>query len=214
MNLFPQQIFVTGIGTEVGKTVVSAILTEALHADYWKPVQCGNLETSDSKTVAALINSGASKIHDELYRLKTASSPHYAARAEGIEIELSKFKIPSTGNRLVIEGAGGLLVPLNQKFMVIDLIEHLRIPVILVARNYLGSINHTLLSMAALKSRGISIAGMIYNGPDFLDNEMIIETLSVVPVLGRIDEAAEVNREFVSAQAEKFSTSLAQYFQI
>jgi dethiobiotin synthetase len=202
------------IGTEVGKTVVSAILTEALQADYWKPVQCGNLEMSDSNIVASLVNTQTSNIHAELYRFKTASSPHYAAREEGVTIEMEKFEIPKTNKRLVIEGAGGLLVPLNERFLVIDLIEHLLTPVVLVARNYMGSINHTLLSMAALKSRGIPMAGIIYNGIDFLDNEMIIQTLSVVPVLGRIDEAAELNAPFVKEQALKLRTSLQEHFEI
>ena len=155
MQTLPKNIFVTGIGTGVGKTIASAVLVEALKADYWKPIQCGNLDISDTVTVKSLISNPVSKIHPEAYRLKTASSPYYAAKLEGVQIELKKCIPPVTTRHLIIDGAGGLLVPLNDKECVADLISALRAPVVLVCKNYLGSINHTLLSIELLKQRGI-----------------------------------------------------------
>jgi dethiobiotin synthetase len=211
---FPKHIFVSGIGTGVGKTIVSAILAEALQADYWKPVQCGGLDNSDSHIVKDLLSNPISKVHSETYTLKTASSPHYAARQENTEIQLSHFKIPGTNNRLVIEGAGGLMVPLNREHLVIDLIQHLNIPVILVAKNYLGGINHALLSIAILKSRKIELIGVIFNGPNYFDNEEVIQYFSDIPIIGRIDETKSITFEFISLQAERLKSYLSEYFKL
>ena len=153
------KLFVTGIGTDVGKTVISAVLTEKLGADYWKPVQAGDLDNSDTIKVKELVSNSQSVFHDESFRLNHPMSPHAAAQREGVEINLDDFKIPETANNLVIEGAGGLMVPLNDRDCLIDLIETLGAEVVLVSRNYLGSINHTLLSIEALKSRGIPVRG-------------------------------------------------------
>ena len=214
MRRLPQNIFVTGIGTGVGKTIASAVLTEALQADYWKPIQCGNLEDSDTKTVQSLISNSASKIHSEAYRLKTASSPHYAASAEKMEIELKECKLPTTNNRLIIEGAGGIMVPLNQNELVLDLIIKLKAPVILVVRNYLGAINHTLLSIDTLGQNGIELLGVVFSGEGFLDNEEIIQHFGKVKILGIIDEAKNIDKEFVKQQSLKLKTSLSQHFTI
>ena len=152
-----KRFFVTGIGTDVGKTIASAILVEALRADYWKPIQAGNLSNTDTLKVRSLISNLISVIHPETYRFSKALSPHAAAQADKVKIKTEKIIVPKTTNILVIEGAGGLMVPLNDKSLVIDLIEKFKAEVILVSNNYLGSINHTLLSVEALKSRNIAI---------------------------------------------------------
>ena len=202
------KIFVTGIGTGVGKTIASAVLAEALQADYWKPIQCGNLEDSDSLTVKSLISNPVIRIHPEIYRLKTASSPHYAAKAEGINIDLAMCIQPETKGSLIIEGAGGLMVPLNENECVVDLIVALQVPVVMVCRNYLGSINHTLLSIALLKQKGIPLLGLIFSGGNFLDNEEVIQHFGQTKMLGRIDEAETINRQFIYLQAQKIRDSL------
>ena len=144
------RLFVTGIGTEVGKTVIAAILTEALEADYWKPVQAGDLDYSDTHKVRDLVSHDKSVFHPETHALHHPMSPHAAAERDGVEISLDDFQLPQTENNLIVEGAGGLMVPLNSKDCIIDLIEKLDIEVVLVSRNYLGSINHTLLSVEGI----------------------------------------------------------------
>ena len=145
--------FITGIGTDVGKTVVAAVLVEALKADYWKPIEAGNVESSDPMIIANLISNKESEIHPSGYSFALPAFPHFAAEKEGIEIDLNKIKIPTTKNTLIIEGAGGLMVPLNRKQLVIDLIMQLNVPVILVVKNYLGAINHTLLTLNLLAEK-------------------------------------------------------------
>jgi len=157
-------IFITGIGTDVGKTIVSAIIVEMLQADYWKPIQAGDLDNSDTIKVRQLVNNPVSVFHPEAYRLTQPFSPHKAADLDGIVIDINNIVAPITNNQLIIEGAGGLMVPLNNTLLVIDLIEHLEADVILVSRNYLGSINHTLLSVEALLNRGINIKAIVFNG--------------------------------------------------
>jgi dethiobiotin synthetase len=157
-------LFVTGIGTGVGKTIVSAIITEQLRADYWKPVQAGDLDNSDSDRVKSLISNSSSRIHPEQFRLKLAASPDKAAALEGITIKREQFVVPKTANRLIIEGAGGLMVPLSANFFMIDLIKLVNAEVVLVVRNYLGCINHTLLSYELLRMKGCTIKGLVFNG--------------------------------------------------
>lgn len=156
-------MFVTGIGTDVGKTVCSAVLTEWYQADYWKPVQAGTLSHSDRKTVSGLTGPDI-VTHPEAVRLKLAASPHKAARKEQRCIAAGELILPETQNHLIIEGAGGLYVPINEQFCVIDWVESLGVPVALVARDYLGCINHTLLSIQALKQRSIPLKYLIFNG--------------------------------------------------
>jgi dethiobiotin synthetase len=167
-------IFITGIGTEIGKTIVSAVLVEKLQADYWKPVQSGELDNSDTMIVQNLISNKNSVFHQEAYRLSQPFSPHLSAALDGIEIELDKINLPQTENQLIIEGAGGLMVPLNEKVLVIDLIEKLDAEVILVSKNYLGSINHTLLSVEILKNRNIPIKRLIFCGETNHSSEDVI----------------------------------------
>jgi dethiobiotin synthetase len=212
MRQLPKRIFIAGTGTGIGKTVVSAILTEALHADYWKPIQCGNLEETDTQVVQGLVSNNVSRFYPEAYRLKTPSSPHFAARAEGVEINPDRLRVPESEIRLLIEGAGGLLVPLSNDYLLIDLIKYLQASVILVSKNYLGSINHTLLSAEALKQRGLDVLGIVYNGLPFLDNREIVHHFSQLNALGEVDMTGEVTKEFIKDQAAKLKTSLAEHY--
>ncbi|WP_312921573.1 dethiobiotin synthase [Empedobacter brevis] len=168
-----KKLFVTGIGTGIGKTIVSAILTEVLQADYWKPVQSGDLDRSDSELVKSL-TSGNIIIHQERYQLELAASPHQSAKKENIEIKLTDFSLPVTSNHLIVEGAGGLFVPLNEKEFMLDVIQHLNLPAVVVSTNYLGCINHTLLTIEALKNRGILIDLFVFNGEFDEDTHRII----------------------------------------
>jgi dethiobiotin synthetase len=171
-----KKIFVTGIGTDVGKTVVSAVLVEALKADYWKPVQTGSFFSRDTTEVRRIVSNTKSKFHPETYSLKQPMSPHAAAELEGVEIQMDQLTLPATNNHLIIEGAGGLMVPLNRKFFMIDLIQKFNAEVILVVKNYLGSINHTLLSIELLKQRGIKVLGIIINEePHELSESIILQ---------------------------------------
>jgi dethiobiotin synthetase len=157
-------LFVTGIGTNVGKTIASAILTEALQADYWKPIQSGTLEGMDSETIKSLISNAKTVIHPEAYLLKEPLSPHFAAKLENVSIELNNINKPETDNHLIIEGAGGLLVPINDAHYVIDIAKQLECEIVLVISNYLGCINHSLLSIDYLKRNSFKIHSLIFNG--------------------------------------------------
>ena len=157
------KLFITGISTDVGKTIASAIIVEALEADYWKPIQAGDLDNSDTHKVKEYVSNTKSKFHPNSYALNTPASPHFAAEVDGIIIELDRMTEPKTQNHLVVEGAGGIFVPINDKDCVIDLIQK-DYKVIVVSRHYLGSINHTLLTIEALKNRKIAIAGIIFSG--------------------------------------------------
>ena len=154
------------------------------------------------------------KFIPRLYRLKTAASPHYAASIERTQIELKNCKLPATGNRLIIEGAGGIMVPLNQKDLVLDMMIKLKSPVVLVARNYLGAINHTLLSIDILGQNGVLLLGVIFSGENFLDNEEIVQHFGKVKLLGRIDESKNIDKKFIKQQALKLKTALSKYFSI
>lgn len=199
--------FITGIGTDVGKTVVSAIVTEALGADYWKPVQAGELEHTDADRVKGWISNKVSKIHPCSYALKTPMSPHAAASLEGIEIDPLKIVVPQTENDLVIEGAGGLLVPINDMNTMLDLV-HNDYRVIVVSRHYLGSINHTLLTLNELKRKGIEVAGIIFNGDEHISTESIIEKQARVNVIGRIDQEPLIDKAVIRKYAAKFKPQI------
>lgn len=205
-----QKFFVTGIGTDVGKTVVSAVLVDALQADYWKPIQAGDLDNSDTHKVQSLVSNTHSKFHKEAYRLNTPASPHYAAEIDGVEIALDNIQLPQTNNQLIIEGAGGLLVPINKKGeTIVDVIKHLDASVILVSRHYLGSINHTLLSLNVIKSEGLKVEGIIFVGDENKATEQIITTISGVKVLGRIPNLNSITNEAIREIAQSFKTVLA-----
>ncbi len=199
-----RKIFVTGIGTDVGKTVVSAVLVEALKADYWKPVQTGNFFSTDTAKLKKWITNTDSVIHPEAYSLKQYMSPHAAAELEGVDIGLDSITIPQTNNTLVIEGAGGLMVPLNRKEFMIDMIGKFDAEVVLVIQNYLGSINHSLLSIDAIKNRGFNILGIVFNGPPHPLSTDIIMEYSKLKLLGRINKESEINQEVISRYAKEF----------
>ena len=200
------RIFVTGISTEIGKTVVSSVLAEALEADYWKPIQAGDLDYGDGDKVRDYISNEKTIIHPNSYRLKMPMSPHAAAAIDGINIKVSHIKTPQTNKTLVVEGAGGLMVPLNKQETIADLI----LPedkVILVSKHYLGSINHTLLSIALLKTRNIEPL-LIYSGKAHPSSESIIASMSDVKVIGRIEYGDKINKAFVKQEALKIKHSL------
>lgn len=203
------KLFITGIGTDVGKTVASAIVVEALEADYWKPIQSGDLDNSDTDKVKARVSNTKSIFHPNAYALQTPASPHYSAAIEGVTIDLNAIKEPKTKNHLVIEGAGGVFVPLNETDTIIDLIQP-DYKVIVVSRHYLGSINHTLLTIEALKSRNISIAGIIFSGDENQATEHIILSKSSLPMLGRIENEPYFDENVVKYYADKFKDVLSQ----
>lgn len=199
-----RRLFVTGIGTGIGKTVVSAILAEALEADYWKPIQCGELDNTDSMRVLEWISNKKTVIHQEAYRLKGFMSPHAAAKQENIVISLESIILPDTSNNIIIEGAGGLMVPLNNEMLIVDLIQHLNAEVIIVSENYLGSINHTLMTLEILKSRGIGITGIIFNGGENQETESVILEYTGVVALGRINKEQSIDAGVISKYATQF----------
>ncbi|WP_396591425.1 dethiobiotin synthase [Allomuricauda sp. R78024] len=200
------KVFITGISTDVGKTIASAIVVEALKADYWKPVQAGDLEYSDSHKVEELISNNKTKIHKNSCALNTPMSPHAAAEIDGITIEIDKIKEPNTENHLVIEGAGGLLVPLNDSDTVFDLIKP-DYKVIVVSRHYLGSINHSLLTIEKLQERNLKI-GIIFSGNKYPTTESIILKKTDVTFLGRINEEEVFDKEVVKKYALQFKSAL------
>ena len=199
--------FITGIGTEVGKTMVSAIITEALEADYWKPIQAGELENSDTHKVKYLVSNKKTVFHPNSFELKTPMSPHAAAEIDGVKITSAKIKRPKTSNDLVIEGAGGLLVPISSKEVIADLIEPSD-KIIVISRHYLGSINHTLLTLEALKSRGLNIFGIIFNGEKNDSSEGVILEMTGVSCLGRIDAEPYFDKNVIKEYAEEFKNKL------
>lgn len=203
------EYFVSGIDTGVGKTIASAILCEALKADYWKPVQSGDLHQSDSITVRSLVSSEV-RIWPESYRLNTPASPHHSANLDGTRIELGNMVIPHSEKPLVIEGAGGLLVPLNEEQTIADLLQVWDVPVILVSKNYLGSINHTLLSIEVLQQRGIPLAGILFNGTPTPSTESVIASYSGIPVLGHIPEFSRLDGPTVQNQARSMRAQILE----
>jgi dethiobiotin synthetase len=202
--------FITGIGTEVGKTIISAVVTEALQADYFKPIQAGELGYSDTDKVKALISNSKSKFFNNAYALKTPMSPHAAAEIDEVTIDMKSISRPKTQNHLVIEGAGGLFVPLNDKDCIIDLIEKTD-KIILVSRHYLGSINHTLLSVEALKNRGFSNIGILFNGNEHLTTERIILEKTQLLCLGRIPEESQISKEIILKHEKRLKLNLENF---
>jgi dethiobiotin synthetase len=194
-----QGFFVTGTDTDVGKTIVSAWLLTHLDADYWKPVQAGTEPETDSVTVRRLAGVGADRILTEAYILPEAMAPHEAARRAGVTIDMAKVDPPATNRLIVVEGAGGMLVPLTGEGYVIDLAGQLELPVLLVARSTLGTINHTLLSIEALRRRGLPLAGVVMNGPETPHNRTAIEHYGAVNVIAEIPWLQSVTRATLRA---------------
>lgn len=198
----PKQYIIAGIGTEIGKTVCSAIVTKALNAVYWKPVQAGNVLDGDAYWIQQWVP--GTSVFPSTYSLQNPLSPHTAAALDGIRIDLTAFQLPETQENLVIELAGGIMVPLNETDTNLDLIKQLGLPVILVSKNYLGSINHTLMTFEILQSRQIEIAGIIFNGQTNPSGESFILQHTGLPVLLRVNEEKEINSSLVAHYAESF----------
>jgi dethiobiotin synthetase len=202
-----KKIFITGIGTDVGKTVVSAIVVEALEADYWKPIQAGDLDYSDTDKVKARVSNEKSVFYENAYALKTPASPHYAAEIDKVTIDIEEVVIPNTKNHLVIEGAGGILVPINSTETILDLIKP-DYKVIVVSRHYLGSINHTLMTVEIMKQQKCTIAGIIFMGDENEATEQIILQKTGIEMLGRVEEEPYFDANVVKYYADKFADKL------
>ena len=201
-----KQIFVTGISTGIGKTMASAIITEALEADYWKPVQAGDLDNTDSDKVKALISNNKTVIHKSSYELTSPISPHAAAQIDGVFIDRDNIKEPKTDNYLVIEGCGGLLVPFNDTDTVLDIIMP-TYKVVVVSRHYLGSINHTLLTVKWLVQKGYDVS-VLFSGNANPHTENIILHKTGVSLIGRIEEEETFDKTVVKKYADLFAPVL------
>jgi len=196
-----RNIFIAGTGTDVGKTIVAAIITQKLEADYWKPIQAGNLYDTDTMTVQRLVSNAISSFHHETYRLQVPASPHDAASQEEIRIDEDAIKAPQTDQALIIEGAGGLMVPLNEQALVIDLIKKFNAEVVLVAQNYLGSINHTILSIEALKQRNIPVTGILFNGRPYPSGEDFITGYTGISKIGNLAPVEKITPNIIDQLA-------------
>ncbi len=207
-----KSLFIAGIGTEVGKTIASAIVAQSLKASYWKPVQCGDIDNSDTKKVNSLV-SFPIRCFDSKYEFKTPSSPHLAASVENKTIDLNKLNIPKTDNVLLIEGAGGIQVPLNNKETFIQLLKKWNIPVLLVSRNYLGSINHTLLTIDVLKKNNITIGGILFMGLPNKSSEDYISEYSSCKFIIKIGEMNVINKYTIEQKAISSMSTLQKMAQ-
>ncbi len=199
----PKQFIIAGIGTEIGKTLISAIFTQGLQADYWKPVQSGNPEEADALFIKQMTQVSEGQIWESSYLLTQPLSPHTAAEIDGLRISLDEIKLPATARPLIVELAGGILVPLNEKDTNLDLIKKLGFPVVLVSKNYLGSINHTLLSYEILKAHQIPIAGIVFNGPANPSGEKFILNHTGLKVLLRVPELNKIDPEIIQEYAKQ-----------
>lgn len=196
----PPRVVVCGTDTDVGKTVVSALLVQGLGAHYWKPVQSGLEGGGDSGRVQALLQLPAERVLPEVYRLQTPASPHWAAELEGRELDPAQLTVPESAGPLVIETAGGLLVPITRQWLQIDQLQRWGLPVLLVARSGLGTLNHTLLSLEALRSRGIAVLGLVLNGEPHPDNARTLSELGGVPVLAELPPLARLDAAALAQQ--------------
>jgi dethiobiotin synthetase len=195
----PERFFITGTDTGVGKTVVSALLCAALDAIYWKPIQTGTREGTDSRTVMQLARLPRARTIPEAYRFSPPVSPHLAARRAGVRIRLRAIRMPQIAPRenLIAEGAGGALVPINEMQMMTDLMRHLKLPVLLVVRTALGTINHTLLSLAALRSAHLPVRGVVMVGKPNLENRKAIERYGDIQVVGIVPWMKKIDRRML-----------------
>jgi dethiobiotin synthetase len=200
-----KSFIVAGIGTEIGKTFISAIFTQALQADYWKPIQSGNPEDADALFIEKMTRLPQLKIWESAYVLSQPLSPHTAAEIDGVTIDLQKIQLPPTNNSLIVELAGGVLVPINDDQTNLDLIKKLDLPVLLVSKNYLGSINHTLLTYQILKDHQIPIMGIVFNGPSNPSGEKFILKFTQLPVVLRVQQEEEITPETILKYAQSIS---------
>ncbi len=208
---FPHSFFITGTDTGVGKTLTAAMLMLGLDASYWKPIQSGTTYDTDTEWIIKTTDLPNSKFLPETYRLSQPLSPHLSAALDGIQIDLSNIKLPTPHPpRLLVEGAGGLMVPLNENVFMIDLIEQMAIPVLVVARSSLGTINHTVLTVQELQRRNVDVFGIVMNGEPNEDNRQAIEHFTKVPVLAQIPTLSAVNRNSLFDCFRKHFRSVAQ----
>ena len=199
----PLQLVVCGTDTDVGKTVVSALLVQGLGAYYWKPVQSGLEGGGDTGRVQQLLELPAERLWPEAYRLTAPVSPHWAAELDGLSIDPARLALPAWDGPLVVETAGGLLVPLRRNWLQIEQIALWGLPVLLVARSGLGTLNHTLLSLEALSRRSIPVLGLVLNGDPHPDNPRILAALGGVPVLAELPRLDPLDREGLERQWQR-----------
>lgn len=197
-----KKYFITGIDTGIGKTLVSAVLVQYLNADYWKPVQSGSIEGTDSNFVKQYLKKGR-KVYKESYCFKAPISPNFAAEEEHVAINSNFIDLPETENNLIVEGAGGIMVPINDNELILDLIKKLNLEVIIVSKHYLGSINHTLLTAYALAKMNIPVAGIIFNGEENERSEKIILSMTNLEKITHIPQLNNVSRKSVQSLLKK-----------
>lgn len=207
----PTSIAIAGIHTDIGKTITSAVLCQALEADYWKPVQAGSLEHTDSMQVQQLLHNSSSKVHPEALQLQLAASPHKAAAAEQVQFDFRQLRLPQTDNLLLVETAGGLLSPLDQQHTMADFIGHFNLPALLVTRHYLGSINHTLLCIENMRQRGLNLLALVVNGPRDTASEDFIQSYSGGLPLLYIGQLPALQADAVAAEARLLRPQLQQH---
>lgn len=200
----PHKLFITGTDTGVGKSLVSAILMVGLQAEYWKPIQSGLDEITDTDWIRKKTGLPKQFFHPETYRLQRPLSPHASAQAEGVRIDLEAFRLPLVrSNHLLVEGAGGIMAPLNDREFMLDLMKKLRLPVLLVARSSLGTINHTLLSLKELRRHYLNVIGVVMNGPRNAGNREAIEYFGTLSVLAEIEPLENVDPKSLKKQFEQ-----------
>jgi len=203
MSAFSKRIIICGTDTDVGKTIVSSFFVQGLEGTYWKPIQSGTEEGTDTKTVCNLLNLEPSRYLSEIYKFKAPVSPHWAAEKESSFIEPSNLKLPDLDKLIIIETAGGLMVPLNRNWLQIDQLKVWGAPIILVARTGLGTLNHTLLSLEALKHRNLNVLGIVLNGHPHNDNPKTLEQFGDTKILANLPIFNEVNAKVLSQEWNK-----------
>lgn len=201
-------IIIAGIHTSIGKTICSAVICQSLGYDYWKPVQAGELENTDSIFIKRNVTNENCVVHPESHQLTIPASPHYAAELDGVEIRPADIILPQTNNQLVIETAGGVMSPLSNSFLNIDLMAQLNLPAIIVSNNYLGSINHTLLTVAAMQERNIPVKGLVFSGNEFVSTREFILQYTKLPLLFSIPPFSKINSEVIADFAKTVSLHL------
>ncbi len=205
-----RSIAILGIHTGIGKTIASAVLAEALGADYWKPVQAGT-EEKDADILRQLLTNGATRVHPEAIVLSQPLSPHAAAAIDNVAVDYTKFAWPKTDKTLLVETAGGILSPMSANTTMADFVAHYKMPAILVSQNYLGSINHTLMSIEVLKSRGIRLLGIVMNGTPNESSEIFITQYAGVSVIARIPQFERLDSSSVMAYASQIRHSISSF---
>ena len=203
MKSTSKSLVICGTDTDIGKTIVSSFFVQGLHATYWKPIQSGTQDGTDTQTVCKLLNLEKNRYVPEAYKFKNPVSPHWAAEKESQEIDPAKIIIPKTDELLIIETAGGLMVPLTRNLLQIDQLKVWDVPIILVAKSGLGTLNHTLLSLEALRNRNLNVIGIVLNGPPHEDNPKTLEEFGTTKILARLPIFSEVNANILTKEWEK-----------